>query len=110
MDYTDFRDIAFDVRDSVGGLFNKKRRMDDFDALIARMGLERQSKARSQSLYMGMGVFAFGVLTGSVVGLLFAPKRGKELRDEAKDMARDKLPFLHRGSLPGQEQIYEELN
>jgi hypothetical protein len=48
------------------------------DALLKRMGLEERTPAGD--LFTGLGLFAVGVLVGAGLGLMFAPKRGDELR------------------------------
>ncbi len=50
----------------------------DREALLARMGLEERSPAGD--FFTGLGLFAVGVLVGAGLGLMFAPKRGDEMR------------------------------
>ena len=48
------------------------------DALLKRIGLEERTPAGD--LFTGLGLFAVGVLVGAGLGLMFAPKRGDEMR------------------------------
>ena len=48
------------------------------DELLERMGLERRTPAGD--FFTGLGLFAVGVLVGAGLGLMFAPKRGEEMR------------------------------
>jgi gas vesicle protein len=48
------------------------------DELLDRMGLERQTP--TGDFFTGLGLFAVGVLVGAGLGLMFAPKRGEEMR------------------------------
>ena len=50
----------------------------DREALLKRMGLEERSPAGD--FFTGLGLFAVGVLVGAGLGLMFAPKRGEEMR------------------------------
>ncbi len=54
------------------------RSMLDRDALLERMGLEKRSPAAD--FFTGLGLFSVGVLVGAGLGLMFAPKRGNEMR------------------------------
>lgn len=74
------------------------RSMFDRDALLERMGLEKRSPAGD--FFTGLGLFSVGVLVGAGLGLMFAPKRGDEMRAmlneawrtrgrAAQDFARD---------------------
>lgn len=48
------------------------------DALLKRMGLEERTP--TSDVFTGLGLFAVGVLVGAGLGLMFAPKRGDEMR------------------------------
>ncbi len=50
----------------------------DREALLKRMGLEERTPAGD--FFTGLGLFAVGVLVGAGLGLMFAPKRGDEMR------------------------------
>jgi gas vesicle protein len=55
----------------------------DRDELLERMGLERRTPAGD--FFTGLGLFAVGVLVGAGLGLMFAPKRGDEMRSALND-------------------------
>ncbi len=50
----------------------------DRETLLKRMGLEERTPAGD--FFTGLGLFAVGVLVGAGLGLMFAPKRGDEMR------------------------------
>jgi hypothetical protein len=54
------------------------RRMIDRDLLLHRLGLE--TRTPTGDFFTGLGLFSVGVLLGAGLGLLFAPKRGNEMR------------------------------
>ena len=54
---------------------------------------------------------AGGVAVGAAVGLLLAPKSGKETRDDIKSFLRSKCPFMKEKRLDALvEKIREELD
>jgi hypothetical protein len=65
------------------------RKMMDRDVLLDRLGLERSTPAGD--FFTGLGLFAIGVLVGAGLGLMFAPKRGDEMRSALNEAWR------HRG-------------
>jgi hypothetical protein len=50
----------------------------DRDEILRRMGLEERTPVGD--VFTGLGLFAVGVLVGAGLGLMFAPKRGDEMR------------------------------
>ena len=46
--------------------------------MLDRLGLERQTPAGD--FFTSLGLFSVGVLVGAGLGLMFAPKRGEEMR------------------------------
>ena len=46
--------------------------------LLARVGLEERSPGGD--FFTGLGLFSIGVLVGAGLGIMFAPKRGEEMR------------------------------
>lgn len=65
------------------------RRMMERDALLKRMGLEERKPAGD--FFTGLGLFSIGVLVGAGLGLVFAPKRGDEMRSALNEA------WKHRG-------------
>lgn len=62
------------------------RRALDRDALLRRVGLEERSPAAD--FLTGLGLFSVGVLVGAGLGLMFAPKKGDEIRAALNDAWR----------------------
>ena len=60
----------------------------DRDELLGRMGLERRTPAGD--FFTGLGLFAVGVLVGAGLGLMFAPKRGDEMRSALNEAWRNR--------------------
>ncbi len=60
----------------------------DRDELLERMGLERRTPAGD--FFTGLGLFAVGVLVGAGLGLMFAPKRGDEMRSALNEAWRNR--------------------
>ncbi len=58
--------------------WNRMRRMVDRDMLLRQLGLEQRSPG--SDFFTGLGLFSIGVLVGAGLGLLFAPKRGEDMR------------------------------
>jgi gas vesicle protein len=65
----------------------KELRNFDKDDILEMMGL--QTKGSTAAMVGGtIGVFAVGLLLGAGLGLLMAPKAGRELRDDLRDRFR----------------------
>ncbi|HET7826254.1 MAG TPA: YtxH domain-containing protein [Anaeromyxobacter sp.] len=60
----------------------------DRDAILDRLGLEERSPAGD--FFTGLGLFSIGVLVGAGLGLMFAPKRGEEMRAALNDAWRNR--------------------
>jgi hypothetical protein len=54
------------------------RRYLDREEMLKRIGLQERSPAGDA--FTGLGLFAVGVLVGAGLGLMFAPRRGDEMR------------------------------
>jgi hypothetical protein len=54
------------------------RKYLDREEMLKRIGLEQRSP--TGDVFTGLGLFAVGVLVGAGLGLMFAPKRGDEMR------------------------------
>lgn len=89
---------------------NRVQTPPDFDALLHQAGLQRSAQYQRQRALGWAGFFALGLLSGAAAGILFAPKRGKEIRAQMRHQVRDKMPMARRSSTPGQQAIYDELN
>lgn len=60
----------------------------DRDDLLERLGLERRTP--TGDFFTGLGLFAVGVLVGAGLGLMFAPKRGDEMRTALNEAWRNR--------------------
>ncbi len=60
----------------------------DREALLKRMGLEERTP--TGDFFTGLGLFAVGVLVGAGLGLMFAPKRGEEMRQTLEEAWRNR--------------------
>jgi hypothetical protein len=68
----------------------------DKDALLERLGMEEKTPATD--VFGSLGLFAVGILVGAGLGLMFAPRRGEEMRsmvgDAIKNRRADELRHL----------------
>jgi gas vesicle protein len=65
----------------------KELRNFDKDDILEMMGL--QTKASTGAWVAGtLGTFGIGLLVGAGIGMLLAPKPGRELREELRDRLR----------------------
>ena len=65
----------------------KELRNLDKDDILEMMGL--QTKSSTAAVLAGtLGTFAVGLLVGAGLGMLLAPKAGRELRDDLRDRFR----------------------
>jgi gas vesicle protein len=65
----------------------KELRNFDKDDILEMMGL--QTKASTGAWLAGtLGTFGIGLLVGAGIGMLLAPKAGRELRDDLRDKLR----------------------
>jgi hypothetical protein len=60
----------------------------DRDAILDRLGLEERTPAGD--FFTGLGLFSIGVLVGAGLGLMFAPKRGEEMRAALNEAWRNR--------------------
>ena len=59
----------------------------DRDELLAKLGLERK-ESTGEWLVGALGFFGVGLLVGAGLGLLLAPKSGRELREGIRHRIR----------------------
>jgi hypothetical protein len=65
----------------------------DRDDVLARMGLEQRNPVGDW--FGGLGLFALGMLVGAGMGLLFAPRRGDEVRSMMSERWKARREELH---------------
>ncbi len=58
------------------------------DAILDRVGLERRTP--TGDFFTGLGLFSVGVLVGAGLGLMFAPKKGDEMRAMLNDALKSR--------------------
>ena len=71
----------------------------DRDVVLDRLGLERRTP--TGDFFTGLGLFSVGVLVGAGLGLMFAPKRGEEMRSALNEAWRNR----GRGGLDYQRDL-----
>ena len=62
--------------------------MLDRESLLKQLGLEQRSPGGD--FLTGLGLFSVGVLVGAGLGLLFAPRRGEDMRALVTDALRSR--------------------
>jgi hypothetical protein len=68
--------------------WNAMRKVLDRDVVLDRLGLERATP--TGDFFTGLGLFSIGVLVGAGLGLMFAPKRGDEMRTALNEAWRNR--------------------
>lgn len=68
--------------------WNAMKGMLDRDELLKRIGLEERSA--TGDFFTGLGLFSVGVLVGAGLGLMFAPRRGEEMRQNVREAWRQR--------------------
>ncbi len=68
--------------------WNGLRKALDRDVMLERLGLERRTP--TGDFFTGLGLFSIGVLVGAGLGLMFAPKRGEEMRSALNEAWRSR--------------------
>lgn len=74
----------------------KEMMSQNLERLLGELGLEKRRSA-GDYLLPALGVFAAGAVVGGLLGLLFAPKSGRELRGEIEKKLRSE-PARDNGS------------
>src|SRR5699024_4465192 len=85
----------FELMRSKGGDMNWRKSLDNLNdsvsntygnsvnALLDRMGLEHKRSTMDMML-PALGIFGAGIAVGAALGVLFAPKRGEEIRSDLR--------------------------
>ena len=79
----DWKRVFTDVNRQVSNTYDSS-----VDSLLDRMGLE-QKRSTMEILLPVLGVFGAGIAVGATLGVLFAPKRGEEIRGDLRHRLED---------------------
>lgn len=79
----DWKKVFTDVNRQVSHTYDSS-----VDSLLDRMGLE-QKRSTMEIILPVLGVFGAGIAVGATLGLLFAPKRGEEIRGDLRHRLED---------------------
>ncbi|RDV38024.1 YtxH domain-containing protein [Bradymonadaceae bacterium TMQ3] len=79
----DWKKVLNDVNRNVSTTYDAS-----IENVLDRLGLEHRKSTMDVVLPM-LGVFGAGIAVGASLGLLFAPKRGNELRNELRHSIED---------------------
>ncbi|MBA2662529.1 MAG: YtxH domain-containing protein [Bradymonadaceae bacterium] len=79
----DWKKVFTDVNRQVSSTYDTS-----VESLLERMGLE-QKRSTMEILLPVLGVFGAGIAVGATLGLLFAPKRGDEMRGDLRHRLED---------------------
>lgn len=73
-----FRNILDNVNRTVSSTYDNR-----MEAVLDRIGLE-QKRTTLDILLPALGIFGAGLAVGAALGVMFAPKRGEELRSDLR--------------------------
>lgn len=79
----DWRKSIDTLNNSVSSTYDRS-----LDTLLDRLGLE-QKKSTTDIILPALGIFGAGIAVGAALGILFAPKRGDELRSDLRHRVQD---------------------
>jgi gas vesicle protein len=94
----DVKKLLNELNDSVSSSYDKS-----LEKTLDRLGLERKGNS-SKEILPALGIFGAGIAVGATLGVLFAPKRGDELRSELANNLDD----LRRRSRDELDQVASE--
>jgi len=79
----ELKQLLENLNTSVSGSYDR-----GMDQMLDRMGLEHR-QATKDVVLPALGIFGAGIAVGATLGLLFAPKRGEDLRDDIRHSLED---------------------
>lgn len=94
----DIKTLLNELNDSVSSSYDSS-----VEKTLDRLGLQKK-ESRAKEILPALGIFGAGIAVGATLGVLFAPKRGDELRSE---LARN-LEDLRDRSRDNYDQVAEE--
>ncbi len=83
----DWRKSFQNLNDSVSNTYDSS-----MNSVLDRLGLE-QKRGTMEVVLPALGIFGAGIAVGAALGVLFAPKRGEEIRSDLRsqvDQLREK--------------------
>ena len=89
------KDALKDLKNSVSSTYDRS-----VDAVLDRLGLEPK-RSTMDVVLPALGIFGAGIAVGATLGVLFAPKRGEEIRSDIAHRVED---LREKGS-----ESYEQL-
>jgi hypothetical protein len=91
----DWKKSFQNINDSMSNTYDSS-----VNALLERLGLE-QKRSTMEVVLPALGIFGAGMAVGAALGVLFAPKRGEELRGDIQRQIDD----LRERSAESYEQL-----
>lgn len=79
----DWKKVFTDVNRQVSNTYDSS-----VESLLDRLGLE-QKRSTMEVILPVLGIFGAGIAVGATLGLLFAPKRGDEIRGDIRNRLED---------------------
>ncbi len=79
----ELQQILDNLNDSVSTSYDR-----NLDKVLEQMGLQQRQTTRDVVL-PALGIFGAGIAVGATLGMLFAPKRGDELRSDLRHSLED---------------------
>lgn len=79
----DWKKVFTDVNRQVSSSYDSS-----VESLLERMGLE-QKRSTMEIILPVIGVFGAGIAVGATLGVLFAPKRGEDIRGDLRHRLED---------------------
>jgi hypothetical protein len=80
----DLKDVLDNLNRSTSASYDR-----NVEKLLDRLGLERKQNTTRDVVLPALGIFGAGLAAGATLGLLFAPKRGEELRSDIQHRLED---------------------
>lgn len=77
------KDVIDNLNSSVSTSYDR-----NMQKVLDNLGLERQ-RTTNDLIFPALGIFGAGIAVGASLGLLFAPKRGEELRSDLAHRLED---------------------
>ncbi len=90
----EWKQFLNDLNQNVGQKYDNSMK-----TVLDKVGLQ-EKRSTAESLLPMLGAFGAGIAVGATLGLLFAPKRGENLRHDIRDSLQD---LQQRGKIKASE-------